>query len=159
MTEIETKHLGRIPVDEGLAIEFPVGLPAFESERRFVAIDHPRTSPLVLLQSMCTPALCFLALPVLTVDPGYQLRMSVEDLQILGLEESNGVSSGGGLTVLALVVIGADATVTANLMSPVVINRQNRRAVQAVRYDDAYAHNHAVARLAAVVAGQEQPCL
>ena len=62
------------------------------------------------------------------------------------------------MAVLALVVIGADGRVSANLMSPVVVNRENRRAVQAVRWDGAYSHSHPVAQLAGVTGAQEQPC-
>ncbi|MGA2186836.1 MAG: flagellar assembly protein FliW [Bryobacteraceae bacterium] len=158
MTRIETKHFGTIPADAGLVIEFPMGLPAFEWEHQFLAIEHPRTAPLVLLQSMSTSGLCFLALPVSRVDPGYQLQMSVEDLDVLGLAESSDAAGVGDMAVLALVVIGADGQVSANLMSPVVVNRENRRAVQAVRWDGAYSHNHPVAQLAGVTGGQEQPC-
>jgi flagellar assembly factor FliW len=157
MTEIETKHLGRVAVSSGLEIEFPAGLPAFECEHRFLAIEHPRTRPLILLQSMSTPGLCFPTLPVAAVDPEYRLEMSVEDLRVLGLAES-GEAATPNLVVLALVVIGGNGRISANLMSPVVVNRANARAVQAVRWDGAYLHNHPVARLASAPGETEQPC-
>ena len=157
MTEIETKHFGRVAVSSGLEIEFPAGLPAFECEHRFLAIKHPRTQPLILLQSMSTPGLCFPALPVAAVDPAYHLQMSVEDLRVLGLAES-GEAATSDLVVLALVVIGGNGRISANLMSPVVVNRANARAVQAVRWDGAYLHNHPVAQLATSAGGTEQPC-
>ena len=157
MIEIETKHFGKLPVDAGQAIEFPAGLPAFEQERLFIPISHPRTEPLILLQSVSTPGLCFLALPVATVDPEYRLQLSGDDLRALDLAEPPG-AEGSDLAVLALVAVGTQGQVSANLMSPVVVNRANRRAVQAVRWDGEYQYNHPVAQLAGAARGSERPC-
>jgi flagellar assembly factor FliW len=156
MTSVETKYFGAVSPEAGVVIEFPAGLPAFERERLFLAIEHPRTAPLVLLQSMSTRELCFLALPVSAVEPAYRLQMSDEDLEALQLDRQANQASAADVAALALVVVGPDGRISANLMSPVVVNRRNRRAIQAVRWDGAYTHNHPV-ELPVLAAGTEAP--
>jgi len=158
MIEIQTKYFGSISPDAGTVIEFPLGLPAFERERAFLAIEHPRTAPLVLLQSVSTPHLCFLALPVHSVDPAYQLQISAEDRAILGLDESSDPAMAPEVAVLAIVAVRRDKQISANLMSPVVVNRANRRAVQSVRWDGAYSHEHPVTLPAGETGAEERTC-
>jgi flagellar assembly factor FliW len=158
MTEIETKYFGSISLDAGSVVEFPLGLPAFEREHAFLAIEHPRTAPLVLLQSMSTPDLCFLALPVFEADPNYRLQISVEDRAVLGLDETSDPASAPGVAVLALVVVRQDGRISANLMSPVVVNRANGRAIQSVRWDGAYSHEHWLGLPPAGAGARERPC-
>ena len=157
MATIETRYFGAVPEEVGLAIEFSAGLPAFEGERRCLAIEHPKTGPLILLQSMATRDLCFLALPVAAVDPAYRLQISTEDMKAIGIDES-AISSGDKLAVLVFVVVGPDGHISANLMAPIVVNRENRRAVQAVRCDGVYAHNHSVFMPRESVAAEKTPC-
>jgi flagellar assembly factor FliW len=158
MIEIETKYFGRIAPDAGLVFEFPLGLPAFERERAFLAIELPRTAPLIMLQSISTPDLCFLTLPISEVHPGYHVQISAEDRSILGLDELNDGPAGPDLAVLALVAVGKDGRISVNLMAPVVVNRANRRAVQSVRWDGAYSHEHPLSPPPAEAGAQEQPC-
>jgi len=156
--EIETKYFGSVSPDAGSVVEFPLGLPAFERERGFLAIEHPRTAPLVLLQSMSTPDLCFLALPIGEVDPNYRLQISAEDRAVLGLDQTSDPASGPGVAVMALVAVRHDGQISANLMSPLVVNRANRRAIQSVRCDGAYSHQHPLALPPAGTGAQERPC-
>jgi flagellar assembly factor FliW len=158
MVEIKTKYFGSVPLDSGVLVEFPAGLPAFERERAFLAIEHPRTAPLVMLQSTTTPDLCFLALPISEVDPDYQLLISAEDRAVLGLDETIDPPANTDVAALALIAVRQDGRVSANLMSPVVVNRANRRAVQSVRWDGAYSHQHLVKLPPAPADTEEQPC-
>ena len=157
MATIQTRYFGVVPRDAGLAIEFPAGLPAFEKERHFLAIEHPRTAPLVFLQSAKTRELCFLALPVAILDPVYRLQMSSEDMAAIGVGEGD-IPRHEKLAVLAFVVVGPNGRITANLMAPIVVNRENLRAVQSVRWDGAYAHDYPVSPTAGVPAGEETSC-
>jgi flagellar assembly factor FliW len=158
MIEIQTKYFGSISLDRGLVVEFPAGLPGFQRERTFLAIEHPRTAPLVMLQSVATPHLCFLALPVRAVDPSYQLQISGEDRAVLGLDETSDTAIGAEVAALALVAVRHDGQITVNLMSPVVVNRANRRAVQAVRWDGVYSHQHPVALAPMETGARERTC-
>jgi len=157
MATIQTRYFGIVPEDVGLPIEFPAGLPAFEKERRFLAIEHPRTAPLVFLQSAIKRELCFLALPVSILDTFYRLQMSSDDMALIGIDECD-IGSREKLAVLAFVVVEPNGRVTANLMAPIVVNRENRRAVQAVRCDGVYAHDHPISLPTGAPAGEETLC-
>jgi flagellar assembly factor FliW len=64
MPVLETNSFGPIPYEPDAVLEFPCGLPAFETRRRFVALRFPHSEPLVFLQSLEDPGLCFITLPV-----------------------------------------------------------------------------------------------
>jgi len=114
-------------------LEFPQGIPAFETERRFRLIDR---EPLLFLESERNPELSFLLLPVALIDPDYKLALTAEDRATL---EATAESR---LLCLAVITATDDLPPTANLLAPVVVNLDCGRAVQAVRCDAAYSHKH-----------------
>jgi flagellar assembly factor FliW len=116
------------------SIEFPHGLPGFEEQRRFMLVEHPRLAPLVLLQSEDAGDLCFLTLPVSFIEKSYQLSLGETEREVVG-EDSD-------LLCLAIVTAPDTAAATANLLAPVAINLQTGMAVQAVRADTWYSHQH-----------------
>jgi flagellar assembly factor FliW len=123
------------------AIEFPSGLPGFEARRRFAAIKFEESAPLIFLQSLEDPALCFITLPVLAVDPQYKLAVSGEDLGQLGL--APGKQPRIGTDVLCLTVIAIrESGPTANLLAPIVVNLRTLMAVQAVAAESEYSLQH-----------------
>src|SRR5215471_6522498 len=85
MPLLETRNFGPIRYEEDAALEFPRGLPGFEERRRFVALHFDDTDPLVYLQSLEDPGLCFLTMPVRAVDPSYRLQVEPEDTALIGL--------------------------------------------------------------------------
>jgi flagellar assembly factor FliW len=134
-----SKEFGPIEYDEAAVVHFPAGLPAFESETRFVLIEQAETAPVVFLQSLATPQLMFLALPARFVDPTYRLDLLPEERQVLGLEpgETEPVE-GRDLISLAILTVRPGAAVTANLLAPVVIGARSRRALQIVQPESGY---------------------
>ena len=144
MPLIETKYFGTMSYEDESVFDFPCGLPAFEEEKRFVFIEISEYAPLVFLQSLTRPSLCFLALPVLSVDPDYRLELSGEDRAALELEGQP--DCGGGILALALLSLHDGFPATANLMAPVVVNVRTRRALQAIRMDRRYSHQHPLRR-------------
>ena len=153
MTQLQTKYFGTVSCEQSELFEFPLGLPAFEQEKTFAPLDLPGTGPLLFLQSTTRADLCFLCFPILVVDPHYQLSISPEDLKVLDLDSGRQPRIGNEVLVLALLSIQQDHPATANLMAPVVVNPRNRRAVQAIRCDATYSHQHAIPGVAEV-----QPC-
>ncbi len=139
----ETRKFGPIEYEAESAIEFPAGLPGFEERRRFVAVQRPGADPLVFLQSLDDPGLCFVTLPALAVDPKYRLRLDGEDLERLGFSSGRQPRIGPDVLCLAVLSIRA-AGPTANLLAPVVVNVENLKAVQAVMPDSGYSHQHAL---------------
>ena len=142
MPRLLTKYLGWIEYDEAGVVDFPAGVPGFEHERRFLFIRNEAHAPVVFLQSVQSPGLCFLALPAREVETGYRLDMAEEDAAVLGLE---GGAGGEDLEVLALISHRAGEAATANLVAPVVVHGPGRRAVQAVRRDRRYGARHVLA--------------
>lgn len=143
MPLVETKYFGTMAYQDEAVFDFPLGLPAFEKEKRFVFIEVAEYTPLVFLQSLHQSALCFLALPVISLDAEYHLELSIEDRVALELEKQS--QSGPDILTLALLSWHDRFPPTANLMAPVVVNLQTRRALQAIRMDRAYSHQHPVA--------------
>ncbi len=139
----DTHRFGRISYEDGSEIRFPGGLPGFEERRRFLAVQLPDTNPLVFLQSLEDPGLCFVTLPVLAVDPGFRLRLSAEDLERLDFSAGRQPRIGAEVLCLAVVSIRASGP-TANLLAPVVVNVANLKAVQAVMAESGYSHQHAL---------------
>ena len=144
MPQVETKYFGSMPYAEESIFEFPLGLPSFEEETRFVFIEIPEYAPLVFLQSISKSTLCFLALPVLTIDPEYHLALSIEDRAALQLPLDREPTPADGVLALALVSMHDGFSATANLMAPIVVNIQTRHALQSIRIDQAYSHQHPV---------------
>ena len=138
---MQTKNFGTINYEPDSELEFPRGLPGFDERRRFVAVRFVESDPLVYLQSLEDPALCFITMPVLAVDPRYRLKVTGEDLGQIGLPAARQPRIGEDvfcLTVLAMRETGP----TANLLAPIVINLKTRRAVQAIAPDGGYSHQY-----------------
>jgi flagellar assembly factor FliW len=143
MPNFETKYFGNVEFENASVVVFPVGLPGFEECRRFLALHFRESAPLVYLQSLERDELCFVTLPVQSIEPEYQLRVCDEDLRSMGLE--TGKQPAIGLEVLGLAVVSIrESGVTANLLAPVIVNLENRLAVQAVAPESSYSHQHAL---------------
>jgi flagellar assembly factor FliW len=141
MPRCTTRYFETVDYEETAVVDFPTGLPGFENERRFLSLEQPAQAPLVFLQSLTTPALCFVALPAAAIDPSYELEMEEGDLELLGLDARGEAAAARGLLTLAIVTI-AESGMTANLLAPIVINTANLRAVQAISPGRSYSHLH-----------------
>ncbi len=151
MRDIETNRFGRLRYEDDQGIEFPNGLPGFESEREFVLVERLESRPFLFLQSARRPALCFVTVPVPLLAPGYELDLSNEDCATLNFDQSDGEAA--DLDVLAIVCAMEDRPATVNLLGPVVICRRSRRGVQTIRDDNRYSARHRVFQT------EPDPCL
>jgi len=137
----ETTNFGTIFFAPESVFEFPRGLPGFEERVRFVPVQNPETAPILFLQSLEEPSLCFTTLPILVVDPRYRLHIMEQDLEVLGLPVNHEPRIGEDVLCLAVLSIRKTGT-TANLLAPVVVNLKNYKAVQAVSPESCYSHQH-----------------
>ena len=144
MPSVDTKYFGVLAYHEEAVFEFPQGLPAFEDEHRFVLIEMPENAPLVFLQSLRQPELCFLAFPILVADREYRLAVSPEDREALQLDGEQQPQLGSEVLVLTLVSLHDGFSATANLMAPIVLNLKTHRGLQAIRQDNLYSHQHPI---------------
>jgi len=143
MPTFETKNFGTIAYEMESVVEFPAGLPGFETRRQFVPLCLPDMNPLICLQSLEDAGLCFLTLPVLAVDRQYQLRVSPEDRERVGLPAGRTLRIGEDVLCLAVLSL-RESGPTANLLGPLVVNLRNRQGVQAVAPESGYSHQHAL---------------
>lgn len=138
MPSISTKQFGIVQYAEEDIFDFPNGLPGFEAERRFLCIERPALRPVVFLQSLEQSELCFITLPARSVDPGYELDVPPDERKMLGLAGGSPSVWEQSLACLAIVCLPSDGAPTANLLGPVVLSRETRKGVQAVRDDCRY---------------------
>lgn len=139
---ISTRDFGAVPYDASAALHFPLGLPGFEHEKTFVSLQHPNYGALVFLQSIATQELCFVALPVQMVAPGYSLTLSEEDVSALGFAPGSQPVPGKEILCLVLLSLLPEQPPTANLLAPVVIRLATQVGVQAIQGSGEYSHAH-----------------
>jgi flagellar assembly factor FliW len=111
----------------------------FENEESFLILQYPDQYPLVYLQSIATPELCFLALPVLAVEREYSLHLTSEDASLIETGERPRI--GADVLCLALITMHPDGP-TANLLAPVVINLKSRAALQCISAEACWSHQY-----------------
>ncbi len=138
---LATSNFGQIEYQEDSVIHFPEGIPAFESERKFLLVHRPESAPVVFLQSLARPDLVFITLPVTAVEPEYRLCLGRHDCGVLGLEES-GQPLPDATLCLAVVTIPEAETPTVNLLAPVVIHVSKNLGLQVIQADSGYSHQH-----------------
>ena len=109
----QTKNFAAISYETDAIVEFPNGLAGFEERRLFLALQFEDSAPLVFLQSLEDPGLCFITLPVLVVDREYRLQVSAEDRELVGLPAARGLRMGEDVGCFAVISIreGSEAPV------------------------------------------------
>jgi flagellar assembly factor FliW len=136
----ETRYFGPVEYNEESVLVFPDGIPAFEQEKRFLAMCQPISEPLVFLQSVANPNVCFATLPAPAACPGFQLHMAPEDLDALGLEKGRQPAIGRDVLCLTILSLTENAPPTVNLLAPIVVNLNTLRGRQAIQADSPYSH-------------------
>jgi flagellar assembly factor FliW len=149
MPSFDTQNFGTVDYERHSTLEFPDGLPGFDERRRFIALTFPHAQPLVLLQSLEDRNLCFITLPVLTIDPQYRLDVCEEDLIRLELPPERQPRIGEEVACLSVLTL-QEGGPTANLLAPIVINIGNLKAVQAIAPDSGYSHQHVLSPVEAL---------
>jgi flagellar assembly factor FliW len=127
MITIETRDFGGAEIDETKIINFPEGLPGFETDKRFALL-----SPLgdgiypMWLQSADNPGTCFIVFNPFEVTKSYTLSEAQ-------LEQELGVVEDTAVGVFCLSIIPeryADTTI--NLQCPVIVNLDTLTAKQLI---------------------------
>ena len=128
MIKIETRDFGTIEADEKDVYEFPNGLYAFEDHKKFALL-----SPLgedvfpMWLQSLDDPSLCFIVFNPILIDGGFTVTLADNERSQLGLKPEQDVAA------LVIAKVPADYKhTTVNMKSPIVINKDNRKAIQVI---------------------------
>jgi flagellar assembly factor FliW len=156
-SRIRSPWIGEIEWEPSNEIFFPNGLPGYEREHKLIPVEVPAQRPLVYLQSVENPGVCFLCLPVLGIDPGFELRLSEDERTALAMPEDLSPALGADVLCLAF-LIPSGSTVKTNLAAPIVINLHNSRGVQCVDSADREAACRATFRLCETGKWELQPC-
>lgn len=140
MPRLLTRKLGEVDYTGDSVFRFPLGLPGFEEQQSFVFVRKPDTEPLIFMQSMSEPDLCFILVPVLVADPTYHLEVSADDAEELHLPPGHQPAIGEDVLCAAMVCAAENVTPTVNLMAPIVVNFKERIGMQIIRSESGYSH-------------------
>ncbi len=134
--EIQTKAMGIVPILDKQIINLSQGFYGFGQYNAFALIDALQ-KPFIWVQSMDKPDLAFLAIDPFLFRPDYEIN--VDDSFLTPLE----VDSPSDVLVFVLVTIPPNGEpITANLQGPLIINRKNNRAIQAILTDPRWQTKH-----------------
>jgi flagellar assembly factor FliW len=137
---IESLSLGPVTVPAEHIITFASGLPGFPEAHRFALLNNHLEPPFYCLQCMDNPALAFVVTDPAALVPEYRPKNGVNTLKEL---RANSLED---LQVLVTVTIppGQPREMTANLMSPLLINPEQGLGKQVVIEKPYYSHQHPV---------------
>jgi flagellar assembly factor FliW len=125
---ITSEHLGEVDVADENVIEVPDGLLGFPGSTRYAIISAEDSGVYAWLQATDRPELSFLVMVPAPFFPDYEPDIPEADCAALDLVDP------ADAQLLCLVTI-QEASVTANLLGPVLLNVANRRARQVVLSD------------------------
>jgi flagellar assembly factor FliW len=134
-----TSRFGEITIEEDELITFPEGIPGFEHTRQYVIVPHKaytgKRGAFRWIQSLEEPGL---ALPVINpwvFRPDYAPTIPGQVLRQLGITDIFEQAQ-----VMAVVTIPANnpAGTTANLLAPILVNRETRIAKQVIIQNESY---------------------
>jgi flagellar assembly factor FliW len=137
---IYSNALGKVTVSEDQIITFPSGLPGFPNYQRFALIYDHLKSPFYCLQSVDNPSLTFVVTEPAALVPDYRPKNGINDLRDLQANSLDDLQ----LLVTLTIPPGRPGEMTANLMSPLLINRAQGLGKQVVIDKPQYSHQHPV---------------
>ena len=141
MRELNTRAFGPIAIEEDKIIRFEHGILGFPDLKDFTLIfnlEKGQESSIKWLQSLPN-----FAMPVMNpelVMPGYSPKFDRDFLTPLGDN-----LDGDNIIMFVTVTVPKDITkTTVNLLAPIIISVDNRKAVQLISDDEAYDIKHAI---------------
>lgn len=138
--KIQTALLGELEVDENYILSFTEGIPAFEEEKQFVLLPMEEKGPFYYLQSVHSQDLCLLLAEPFVFFPHYEIEVADEELHKLGIEKDNSSM----LIYVVLTVPDDFKLTTANLLAPIIINPENKKAMQYIAVNTKYTTRHRI---------------
>lgn len=143
MPVCQTRFHGEIQFEPAQVLRVPGGLIGFPHEKDFLLLELPSMRPLAFVQSIRTPALCFLTLPVQVIEPGYRLCLQPLDIEAFGYSMEKPPVLGKDVLCLALLTLRDRQQTTANLLTPLVIDVARHRGMHAI-VNGPYSHQHVI---------------
>lgn len=139
---VQTTRFGTVEVDAERVITFDTGLLGFTDFNRYVLLQPDDDAVFFWLQSCDDPALAFVVTDPALWIADFEATIRREQMEELGLEQIQDAQ-------VFVIVNRYDASLTANLQGPLVVNSVSRRAVQLVLADRRWTTRHEIVQLAA----------
>ena len=137
---VESQALGQVTVSADQIIPFASGLPGFPDERRFALINDHLEPPFYCLQSVDNPSLAFVVTDPTALVTDYRPKNGAATLQELRASRPEDLQTLVTLTIPP----GRPREITANMMSPLLINPEERLGKQVVIEKPHYSHQYPV---------------
>ncbi|HUY22915.1 MAG TPA: flagellar assembly protein FliW [Acidimicrobiales bacterium] len=130
--ETEAPTAGAGPgLPDRAVLDFAGGLPGFPGARGFrLEMLAPEYGPFFLMRSVDQAEICFVVTVAGALFPEYTVTIDEQHVASLGL------ASVDDAVVLCIITLGERPT--ANLLGPLVVNRQTQAAAQVVQYESGY---------------------
>ncbi|RFU67422.1 flagellar assembly protein FliW [Bacillus sp. V59.32b] len=136
---IFSKYSGEVKIDETKILNFEKGLPGFPEEKQFIILPLSDDDTLQIMQSVKTPELAFVITNAFHFFKGYDFTLDDASIEQLELEAPEQVDVFNILTVQ-----DPFEKTTANLQSPVIINKSNQLAKQVILNNPAFTTKHRI---------------
>jgi flagellar assembly factor FliW len=136
--QLDTRHFGKIEIDEKEIIDFPEGLPGFLDIKKYAILANEEgDSPFRWLQSIDEPNLAFAVVDPFSVKKDYDINIGDDASDALGIECVENV------LVYSIVVVPEDVSkISMNLKAPIIINTKNNKGMQVILDTDEYGVRH-----------------
>ena len=119
--------------DEGILLSFPKGLLGFPELQSFRLYEPQDGYPLKFLQSNERPEVSFICIDPAAVRRDYQVPLTPEEAETLGLEAPSDA------LILTIVVVPENPRqMTTNLAGPLIINVRTRQGRQIILSSETY---------------------
>ncbi|MBF0200963.1 MAG: flagellar assembly protein FliW [Desulfamplus sp.] len=140
--KIKTRKFGEIQIEEEQILTMPEGLPGFPGFEKFVVVELKDTAPFCWFQSVEEPNLNLVMISPFYFMPDYDPELDI----IMEIRNWHDTKKEAFEVYVVVNIMGEGDTkqITANLMGPIVINREKKEAVQFVFSNSVYSHRHDV---------------
>ena len=141
---IQTKSDGEVEISEKQKIFFPNGIIGFESYKNYALLDS-KSPPFYWLQSLDDVNIAFVILSPFLVVENYSLDISPSSYESI---EFDGDVNSDRLLIFTIVTIVDDESgvITVNLQAPVIINKENKYAIQSIQNNPKWEIRHVISK-------------
>jgi flagellar assembly factor FliW len=134
MIHLSNTRFGDISVEESSAITFPRGIIGFSEEVRFSIVERTNGA-VAYLQSLRNPRLALPIIDASLLAPTYPDGPREDLANLVGIDANN-------MAVLVVVHVSPDdKRLRANLLAPIVVDVENRKAWQVILDAETYGAN------------------
>ena len=130
---IDTRRAAAREIGPDNIFHFPDGILGFEGAKKYVLMLNEQARPFMFMQSLDTPDLSFVCIQTFMICSDFSINLPESCAKALELADPD-----DAMVVSLVTVTPEPEDITANLMSPIVINLKNMRGRQVVVSDSIY---------------------